>query len=177
MVKLFMPLLCPIDNLNENHEIILCDSIVAKQAHKELFRYKDDVYVTVDNTENVFDAISNTVNSCNAESNSCPSKIHLVLNWLNLLKVSLWQAKKPTTGDAFTVLKNAGVGSHELQPFKTSDLNDIFPWLYYGKRFDILRKLCHKAKKQTEAHLKNHSIRVDCHLIAEDTKKVVASSL
>lgn len=172
-----MSLLCPIDNLNENHEIIICDSAVAKQAHKELFRYSDDVYVTVDNTENIFDIISNTVNLCNAGSQSCPSKIHLVLNWLNLLQVSLWQAKKPTAGDAFTVLKNTGIGSHELQPFKNSDLNDIFPWLYYGKRFDILRKICHKAKKQMEAHLKNHSIRVDCHLIAEDTKKVVASSL
>ncbi|BCB97339.1 hypothetical protein JZK55_22610 [Dissulfurispira thermophila] len=172
-----MSLLCLIDNLNENHEIIICDSAVAKHAHKELFRYKDNAYVTVDNTENVFDAISNTVNLCNAESNSCPSKIHLVLNWLNLLKVSLWRAEKPTQGDIFTLLKNIGVGSHELQPFRTSDLNDIFPWLYYGKRFDILRKLCHKAKKQMETHLKNHSIRVDCHLIAEDTKRIVASSL
>jgi hypothetical protein len=172
-----MPFLCPIDNLKENHEVIICDSVVAKQAHKELFHYRDDVYVTVDGAENIFGVISNTVNSCNAEQQSCPSKIHLALNWLNLMQVSLWQAKKPTTGDAFTVLKNAGVDSHELQPFKTADISDIFPWLYYGKRFDILRKLCHKAKKQMEAHLKDHSIRVDCHLIAEDTKKVVASSL
>jgi hypothetical protein len=172
-----MPFLCPIDNLKENHELILCDSAVAKQAHKELFRYKDDVYVTVDNTENVFDAISNTVNSCNAESNSCPSKIHLVLNWLNLLQVSLWKAKKPAAGDVFTLLRKAGIGSEELQPYKTADINDMFPWLYYGKRFDILRRICHSAKKQVESHLKNHSIRVDCHLIAEDAKKIVASSL
>lgn len=177
MLKLFMPLLCPIDNLKDNHELIVCDSEVAKQAHKELFRYNDNVYVTINESENIFDIISNIVNSCNSESQTCPSKIHIVLNWTNLLQVSLWQAKKPTTGDAFTVLKNAGVGSHELQPFKTSDINDIFPWLYYGKRFDILRKLCHKAKKQMEGHLKDHSIRVDCHLIAEDTRKVVASSL
>lgn len=177
MVKLFMPLLCPIDNLKENHEIIICDSVVAKQAHKELFRYSDDVYVTINESENIFDVISSIINSCNAGSQSCPSRIHLVLNWLNLLRVSMWQAKKPATWDAFTMLKNAGVGSNELQPFKTADIDDIFPWLYYGKRFDILRKLCHKAKKQTEAHLKNHSVRIDCHLIAEDTKRVVASSL
>lgn len=172
-----MPLLCPIDNLKDNNELIICDSAMAKQAHKELFRYSDDVYVTIDESENIFDVISGIVDFCNAESQSCPSKIHIVLNWINFLQVSLWQAKKPTAGDAFTVLKNAGVGSNELQPFKTSDIDDIFPWLYYGKRFDILRKLCHKAKKQTEGHLKNHSIRVDCHLIAEDTKRVVASSL
>lgn len=177
MVKLFMPLLCPIDNLMENHEIIICDTVVAKQAHKELFRYSDDAYVTGDGAQKIFHIISNTVNSCNGESNSCPSKIHLVLSWLNLLQVSLWQAKKPTTGDVFTVIKNVGVSSHELQPFKTSDINDIFPWLYYGKRFDMLRKLCHKAKKQMECNLKNHSIRVDCHLVADDTKRIVASSL
>lgn len=172
-----MSLLCPIDNLRENHEIIICDSAVAKQAHKELFRYNDNVYITADETENIFNLISNIVNSCNAESLLCPSKIHLVLNWLNLLQVSLWQAKKPTAGDAFTVLKNAGISSQEFQPFKNSDVNDIFPCFYYGKRFDILRKVCHKAKKQVEGHLKNHAIRVDCHLIAEDTKRIVASSL
>ncbi len=172
-----MPLLCPIDNLKENHEIIICDSAVAKQAHKELFHYSDDVYVTADKTENIFDSIVNIVNSYNAESSSCPSKIHLVLNWSNLLQVSLWQTKKPTAGDAFTVLKSAGVSSQELQPFKASDVNDMFPCFYYGKRFDILRKVCHKAKKQIEGRLKNHAIRVDCHLIAEDTERIVASSL
>lgn len=177
MLKLFMPLLCPIGNLKENHEVIICDSPVAKHAHKELFRYNDDVYVIADNTENLFAIISNAVDFYNTKSGIYLSRIHIVINWLNLLKVSLWQAEKPTIGDIFTVLKNAGVSSHELQPFRNSDLNDIFPSLYYGKKFDILRKLCHKAKKQLEVHLKNHSIRVDCHLIAEDTKRIVASSL
>lgn len=172
-----MSLLCPIDKLRENNEVVICDSAVARQAHRELFRYRDDAYLTVEKTENIFEIISNAIKSCNEEPQSCPSKIHLVLNWLNLLKVSLWQMREPTLGDVFTLLKNAGVGSQELQPFKASDLNDMFPWLYYGKRFNILRKLCHKAKSQTEGHLKDHTIRVDCHLIAEDSKRIIASSL
>ncbi|MBI5212853.1 MAG: hypothetical protein HY957_05705 [Nitrospirae bacterium] len=170
-----MSVLCPIDNLKDNNKLIICDSALAKQAHKELFRYGDDVYVTGD-AGAIFGAVSGVVESCNSGATRT-AKIHLVLNWQNLLQVSLWRPKKPETGDVFTLLKNTGIGSKEIQPFKASDINDMFPWLYYGKRFDILRKLCHRAKKQMEDHLKNHSIRVDCHLIAEDTKKIVASSL
>jgi hypothetical protein len=172
-----MPLLCPIDNLRDNHELIICDSTLSKHAHKELFHYSDDVYVIADKAGNIFDAVSDITGSCNSGHLACPSRIHMALKWFNLLHVSLWQSKRPATGDVFMLLKNTGINSQELQPFKTAEINDIFPWLYYGKRFDILKRLCHKAKKQVEGHLKNHIIRVDCHLIAEDTKKVVASSL
>lgn len=170
-----MSVLCPIDNPKDNNKLIICDSALAKRAHQELFRYSDDVYIT-DDAGAIFVAVSGVVESCNSGLTRT-AKIHLVLNWQNLLQVSLWQPKKPATGDVLTLLKNAGISSKEIQPFKTSDINDMFPWLYYGKRFDILRKLCHKTKKQMEDRLKNHSIRVDCHLIAEDTKKIVASSL
>lgn len=172
-----MPLLCPTDNEKNNHQIIICDSEISKHAHKELFHYSDDQYVIINETDNSFDLIFKTVEICNLQMSSCPSKMHIVLNWLNLLQVSLWNAEKPTVGDLFTILRNAGIKSDELQPFKTADTNDLFPWLYYGKRFDILRKICHLAKKQMEAHLKNHFIRVDCHLVADDTKRIVASSL
>jgi len=52
-----------------------------------------------------------------------------------------------------------------------SDINDIFPWLYYGKMFDILRRLCHIAKRKVEDNFKKYFIVVECHIIAEDTKK------
>jgi hypothetical protein len=172
-----MPLLCPTDNEKNNHQIIICDSEISKHAHKELFRYTDDDYVIIDETHTPFDRILRAVELCNSEPSFWLSKIHIVVNWPNLLRVSLWQADKPTAGDLFTILRNAGIMSDELQPFKTADTSDLFPWLYYGKRFDILRKICHEAKKQMEAHLKNRFIRVDCHLVAEDTKRIVASSL
>lgn len=172
-----MPLLCPIDSTKENHELVICDSDLSQQAHKELFHFSDNVYLVTETYADVFDAISGIAASCNAAPENCPSKIHIALMWENLLKVCSWKATKPLTGDVFTLLRNAGIKSEELQPFKTADINDIFPWLYYGKRFDILRKICHASKRQMEGHLKNHSIRVDCHLIAEDTKRIVASSL
>ncbi len=172
-----MPLLCPIDNLKDSHEVVVCDTEFSRQAHKELFRFSDEVYITADDSAKVFAALESIVNSCNSESSVSPSKIHVVIVWENLIKISLWKSAKPTVGDAFTILKNTGISSQELQPFKTADINDLFPWLYYGKRFDILRKICHATKKQVESRLKNHTIRVDSHLIAEDTKRIVASSL
>lgn len=173
----FMPLLSPLDNLKNNHEVVICDSELSRQAHKELFHFKDDVYIIADNESGVFDAVVNIATTCNSAEEACLSRIHLVLGWENILKISAWKAAKPAPGDAFLVLKNAGVSSQELQPFKTADINDMFPWLYYGKRFDVLRKVCHAAKRQLEGHLKSHSIRVDSHLIADDTKRIVASSL
>ncbi|MBI3592515.1 MAG: hypothetical protein HY099_03405 [Nitrospirae bacterium] len=172
-----MPLLCPIDNLKDSHEMVICDSELSQQAHQQLFRFSDEVYVVANTKADVFDAISSAVSSCNSTPEAILSKIHIALCWENLLKVSLWKAARPAIGDVFTLLRKAGIGSEELQPYKTADINDMFPWLYYGKRFEILRRVCHSAKKQMEGRLKNHSIRVDCHLIAEDTERIVASSL
>ena len=98
------------------------------------------------------------------------------MSWPNILQISLWTAK-PSTGDIFTLLRNEGISSEELQPFKASDINDIFPWLYYGKRFDILKRLCHIAKRRVEGNFKKYFLAVECHIIAEDTKKIIASSL
>lgn len=89
----------------------------------------------------------------------------------------MWKTAKPAVGDIFTLLRNEGISSEELQQFKASDINDLFPWLYYGKRFDILRRLCHIAKRKVEGNFKKYSIAVECHIIAEDIKKIVASSL
>jgi len=173
-----MSLLFPAEKFKENKELIICDSEEAKLAHRELFSFSDDAYIKTDGTVNIFDAISGVISACNS-SPVCPGKIHIVLNWPNLLQISLWKAAKPLTGDVFTLLRNEGIGSQELQPFKNSDINDIFPWLYYGKRFDILKKVCHIAKRKIENNLKGNGqlIRVTCHIIAEDTKKIVASSL
>lgn len=171
-----MSILLPIENIRDNIELIYCDSEAAEQAHKELFRFSDSAYITTGKAANVFAAVSNIITTCNSSA-ACPVKIHIVLNWTNLLQVSLWQAASPMIGDVFTLLKNNGLGPQELQPFKASDINDIFPWLYYGKRFDVLRKVCRVAKRKIESNFKNQIIRVDCHIVAEDTKKIVASSL
>ena len=80
-------------------------------------------------------------------------------------------------GDAFFLLRNTGISREELLPFRDSDISDLFPWLYYGKRFDILRKICVAAKTNAERHIKNRDTRVHCHLSSVDTNRIVASSL
>jgi hypothetical protein len=173
-----MQLLCPVDSLDGRNEIVICDSETAKSAHMELFHFSEDAYITADNkSPSVFDMISDIVDRCNSGSGECPAKVHLVMNWCNLLRVSAWKSQKLTIGDVFTILKSAGARPGDLQPFKNADANDIFPSFYYGKKFDIFKRLCHKAKKQVEEHLKTNLIRIDCHLVAEDTARIVASSL
>lgn len=172
-----MPLLCPLDSLKNSHEVVICDSELSRQAHKELFRFSDEAYLVADAGSGMFDTVARVADSCSAAGEPCPSRIHIVLGWENILRVSSWKSAKPGAGDAFLVLKSAGVTAQELQPFKTADVNDLFPWLYYGKRFEVLRKVCHAAKRQMESRLKNHAIRVDSHLIAADTQRIVASSL
>jgi hypothetical protein len=172
-----MSLICPIESLKDKHVVVICDSDIAKNAHKELFHFNEDVYITPNGSSDVFSAVADTIETFNSAAEEHPSKIHMAVNWENLLRISLWHSSKPANGEVFTLLKNSGLGPQELQPFKASDINDIFPYLYYGRQFNILRKLCHAAKKQAESRLKDHTIRVDCHIVAEDTARIVASSL
>jgi len=172
MLKLLM-VNPPSPETSENAVIVLCDSEIARGAHSELFS-SGHRYIIPDKAANMLEAISNIINTYS--SSSSLQKIHLVVGWPNILQISLWTSK-PSTGDIFTLLRNQGVTSDELKPFKASDINDIFPWLYYGKRFEILKKLCHIVKRKIENNFKKSSVSVDCHIVAEDTKKIVASSL
>ena len=174
MLKLRMSILPSPENL-KNTEIVICDNETASQAHMELFRSSDNEHIIQDKAASILDSLSHIINVyCSSHS---LQKIHLVMGWANILQISLWKTAKPAVGDIFTLLRNEGISSEELKPFKASDINDIFPWLYYGKRFDILRRLCHIAKRKVEDNFKKYSIAVECHIIAEDTKKIVASSL
>lgn len=175
MIKFLMPLICPIDNIDENRIFILCDSELSKKAHKELFRYEDNIYEVVDNKDVLYKT-KEIIDLLNSSPSSIPSKIHVVLNWANILKILLWQSENPT-GEMLLVLRNFGLKSEELNLFKNCDVGDIFFYLYYGKRFDVLRKVCHSAKRQIEKHLRNNFIKVDSHIVAEDTGRIVASSL
>lgn len=164
-------------NIQNRHEIVLYDSGQAKSAHQELYRYSDDAYILADGTEGTFSFITELIEKFNCTGCGELARIHLVLSWNNLLQIAVWQKTSPTPADAATILKAVGITSEELLPFMHSHVSDIFPFLYYGKRFDVLRRLCHKAKKQVEGHLKNNIVRVDCHLMADDTYRIVASSL
>lgn len=163
--------------IKDSPELVVCDGEAARSAHRELYRFNDESYVLASAANDLFLTVAAIIEELNNELQSRLSKIHLALAWDNLLTVSLWRETVPSALDSFVVLSKAGVGMEEFKPFKDAAVADLFPWLYYAKRFDVLRKVCHAAKKQTESRIKNHSIRVDCHLVAEDAKRIVASSL
>ncbi len=172
-----MSIICPTSAGEYNFELIICDCDEAQQAHKELFRFSDKAYVIADSADNIVDAVIGIVDPRLTKTKGHPLKMHLTLTWENLLQISLWQTKKPKIEEALSLLINTGVNVTELQPIKTAYINDIFPYLYYGKHFGILRKVCQAAKKQIEGYFNAPYLRADIHLISGDTRRIIASSL
>lgn len=149
-------------------EIVLTHDEASTKSHKALFSLDDSCYVVSGEkiTDSILSAAKENIN-----------KLHISVNWENLLKVALWVSDKPAIHDVLTLIKKAGLTGEELLPFKNSDINDMLPWLYYGKRFDILRRICNAAKSKVEAKLWNKKTLVYCHLVSDESGKIVASSL
>ncbi|MGO9380387.1 MAG: hypothetical protein ACLPN1_09545 [Dissulfurispiraceae bacterium] len=173
MLKFIMHLLP--ENISDLTEIVICDSESALQAHRELFRFSKRSYISSDNMDNAFPLVLSLVDTCNASA-SCPTRIHLAFGWENMLRVATWMTDLSSVKDTFIVLKNAGVTESVLIPFAASPAGDLFPYLYYGKRLDVLKKICIIARKQVESRVKKSPVRVDCHIITS-SHHVVASSL
>ncbi len=151
-------------------EIVLSQDERSKNAHREIFFFGEDAYVMAG------DGILNLLISI-SESDRDILKLHISAGWENILMVALWKTDRPTIGNVFSLLRNAGIKTEELFRFRNSDINDLFPWLYYGKRFNVLRKICSLAKSHAESQLKDKNIRIECHLVSEDTSRIIASSL
>ncbi|MFA5354060.1 MAG: hypothetical protein WC291_07510, partial [Thermodesulfovibrionales bacterium] len=157
-------------------KLVVCDSRQAMEAHRDLFHLNEEAY-SVTEEKGFFSSITGLLSFLNAQTQLAPPRIHLVLGWENLILLALWKEGLPSWTELSPLLTASGIRGDELAPLKGSDTADLFPWLYYGKRFDILRKVCHKAKKQVEEHLTDRAIRVDCHLFADYARMIVASSL
>jgi hypothetical protein len=171
-------------NISDLTEIVICDSEPAMQAHRELFHFSTNAYLPVyesgdgapENYRDAFQPMVKLIDACNAAP-LCPSRIHVAAGWENILKVAAWKAEFASVRDAFIVLKNAGMADSVLIPFAGSPVSDLFPYLYYGKRLDVLKKICTLARRQIESRVKKSGVRADCHLIMEDSPKIIASSL
>jgi hypothetical protein len=72
------------------------------------------------------------------------------------------------------LLRKAGAEDDALRPFKESGVDHLFPWLYYNRRFDILKRVCTAAKAMAESRIGR---KVHCHLVSDEEAKIVASSL
>jgi hypothetical protein len=163
--------MCPSNSIcratqGTHSQVVLCDSGISREAHRELFRLENDKYILC--TIAPIDCISKFSGSSD--------KLQLSFLWERLLHVALWR-NEITIGDTLSVLKAIGLSEDDLNPFRGGEIGDIFPVLYYGKNFDALRRVCTLAKKVAENKLKEKGCRVDCHLVSENTKKIVASSL
>lgn len=149
-------------------EIVIASNERTKNIHKELFRFADESYILIDS------AIRFETSDISRQLCENVEKVHLALNWADMLRFGTGR-EKPATGDILILLKQVGLSEKELQPFKDS-IYDILAYLYYGKRFDILRRLCSVIKRNLERDMKG-SARVNCHLIYEETCSIIASSL
>jgi hypothetical protein len=164
------------DIIQYYREIAVCDSLLSKQAHQSLYHLADEAYITLSDQSSFFAAMKSLVTECADNACCIDFHLHMVLQWQSLLQVALWR-ETPAWSDVFFLLKDAGVSVAEMQPFCDSALDDLFPWLYYGKRMDVLRRLCLRAKRKLDDILSLHDIRVLCHVIGDAPPHIVASSL
>jgi hypothetical protein len=149
-------------------EVVICQNRVSMQAHKELFLFEDIRYVICG---------ENFIDSMHSLAEKGPDRIHIAVDWENLLKTAFWTDSAPPMFEVLALLKRSGAAEGELVPFKKSDIADLFPWLYYGGKFDILRRICNSAKAKAEQKINRKSVRIYCHLVSEESMRIIASSL
>jgi len=147
-------------------DIVFASNEASRNAHRELYHFREQSYIIV--TDNLIETITAFKGDLN--------KLHISSNWADIIKLAVWKSE-PGVGDVFFLLRNMGITSEELLPFRDAEIADLFPWLYYGKRFDVLRKICFAARTNVEKHIRNKEARIHCHLTSEDTNRIVASSL
>lgn len=149
-------------------EIVIFQDETAKRSHQELFSLHDTRYLKSGESmvHSIEDAMAGGFD-----------RLHVSAGWEEMLKIAFWTSRRPSLGEVMSLLRKSGAGDDDLQPFRESDINDFFPWLYYGRRFDILKRVCGMAKARIEARMENRMALVYCHLSANETRRIVASSL
>ncbi|MBI5847839.1 MAG: hypothetical protein HZB31_07820 [Nitrospirae bacterium] len=154
--------------LEEIREVVLAVNDLAAQAHKELYAFEASRY-RISGTDLFASLLS--VFEKGAD------RLHIVADWENLLRIALWSPGKPPLFDVLSLLKKSGAAEAELQPFGKAEISDLLPWLYYGRKFDILRRLCHAARSKAEAKANRKGMHVYCHLVSDESRCIIASSL
>ena len=148
--------------------MVIFQDEISKKSHKSLFSLDDDCYRQ---------SCRNIVDSIVEVAQIGLSKLHISAGWENILRIAIWTCNRPTIHEVAALIRKTGVREEELAPFQHGDVNDIFPWLYYSNRFDILRKVCGAAKARIESKISSRKVSVYCHLVSDEAGKIVASSL
>ena len=149
-------------------EIVIFEDECSRESHKALFFLDDACYKRND---------KNIINTILEAAQAGLSKLHISAGWENILKIAVWTCDGPMIHEVMALLRKTGLREEDLTPFKHAHINDIFPWLYYGNRFDILRRICGTAKTRIESKIDSRTVLVYCHLVSEETEKTIASNL
>lgn len=154
--------------VEEMREVVLTASELAAQAHKELYSFEDRLYIR--SGSDMLASIASVVEKG-------PDRLHIATDWVNLLRIALWSPANPPLFDVITLLKKSGAAEAELQPFMKAEISDLLPWLYYGRKFDILRRICNAAKTKAESKVNRKGLHIHCHLVSDESRRIIASSL
>lgn len=154
--------------INGLREVVLSLNELAAKAHKELYSFEDERYISsgADLLASILSAVENSAD-----------RLHIATDWENLLRIALWSSAKPPLFDVINLLKKSGAAESELQPFMKTETSDLLPWLYYGRKFDILRRICIAAKAKAEAKANRKGLHIYCHLVSDESRRIIASSL
>lgn len=171
-----MPLRQLVEIIQHHKEIALCERGAGVQAHRGLYELPEGAYFTLVGEPDPFVALNELVGKCAVDPACSGFRMHVALQWTTLLQVASG-CPTLTWSDIYLLLKDTGVEPAEMMPFRDSSPDDLYPWLFYGKRLDVFRRICVRAKKKLDDKLSLHDIRVMCHLVAEDSPRIVASSL
>jgi len=154
--------------INADREVVISLNEVSVRAHKELYSFEDRRYIMsgADLLASILSAAEKGVD-----------RLHIATNWENLLRIALWSSGKPPLFDVISLLKKSGVAEAELQPFRKSEISDLLPSLYYGGKFDILRRVCYAARTKAEAKANRRGLHIYCHLVSDESRRIIASSL
>jgi hypothetical protein len=149
-------------------EVVIFSDEISRTAHKGLYNFDDGRYIRAEE-----DIVSSAV----AVGRKDVDRIHIAAGWEDILRLALWTKDRPRIFDVVSLVRKAGIADSETAPFTKADPADLLPWLYYGKRFDVLRKICNAARKRAGAGLNRLEQHIYIHLTSEDTGQIIASSL
>jgi len=157
-------------------DFVVCDGPISLSAHRGIFNFNSEVYLEC-NPNSILITITDVIGELTKGHGATVRNLHITVGWEGLFTVLLWGVEDNTVQRSYLLLKDAGMTRFEIEPFLESPISDIFPNIYYTKRFDVLRRLCSMAKKKVEHRFPKMTGKILCHLVARDEGVIAASSL
>ncbi len=176
-----MTVCIPLSSQGLSGDVVVCDSHSSMLAHKGIFNFNDAAYVIHSEPVLILKLISRLIERALDDTVNDPgiaiNNLHIAVHWETLFCLLLWTEEIPSVNKAYLLLQEAGMTRNDIEPFLTATLHDLFPSLYYSKRFEILRRLCTKTKRHLEQRFPIMKGKILCHLTLREDGIIAASSL